>query len=408
MLNVNKIRSDFPILQRKINGHPLVYLDNAATSQKPQVVINAMNNFYCQHNANIHRAIHTLGEEATAMYEEARNKVAKFIQAKSSREIIFTSGTTASLNLLAYAWGRNNIGENDEIILTIMEHHSNLVPWQQLALENGATLKYWEIDNNGCLDVSDLEKIITPKTKLLAITHVSNVLGTINPIKEIVRIAHKHKVITIIDAAQSVPHLAVNVRDLDCDFLAFSGHKMLGPTGVGVLYGKEKLLEQMPPFFFGSNMISEVHLNHTILNQLPAKFEAGTMPIAEVIGLGVAVDYLTNVGMEKIRDHEKEITQYALSALQKIKGITIYGPLDTKVRGGVISFNVAGVHPHDVAQILDTQGVAIRVGHHCTMPLHERLNINASCRASVYLYNTTQEIDKLVSGLERVKTVFRL
>ena len=317
-LNTDKIRQDFPILKRIINDNPLVYLDNAATAQKPQVVIDSLIDFYKNHNANTRRAIHTLGEEATALYEEAREKIAKFIHASSSSEIIFTSGTTASLNLLAYAWGRNNIGQNDEIILTVMEHHSNLVPWQQLAFENGATLKYWEIDNNGCLDITDLEKIITPKTKLLAITHVSNVLGTINPIKEIVRIAHKHKVITVIDGAQSVPHLPVNVIDLDCDFFAFSGHKMLGPTGVGVLYGKEKLLEQIPPFFFGGNMISEVYLDHTVFNQLPAKFEAGTAPVAQVIGLGASVDYLNEIGMDQIRDHEKMLTLYTISSLQKV------------------------------------------------------------------------------------------
>lgn len=407
MLNVNKIRQDFPILQRKINGHPLVYLDNAATSQKPNSVINAMNDFYSQYNANIHRAIHTLGEEATTSFEETREKIAKFIHAPSPSEIIFTSGTTASLNLLAYAWGRLNIGKEDEIIITIMEHHSNFVPWQQLAFENGATIKYWHIDKQGSIHPTDLEKIITPKTKLLALTHASNVLGTINPVKEIIKIARSHNVITVIDAAQSVPHMPVSVTDLDCDFLAFSGHKMLGPTGVGVLYGKEKLLEQMLPFFFGGHMISEVYLDHTVFNELPAKFEAGTSPIAEVIGLGAAVTYLTTIGMEEIREHEKKLTHYALSALENIKGITVYGPKDPKIHSGVIAFNISGVHPHDVAQILDAQGIAIRVGHHCAMPLHQHLNISASCRASFYLYNTKEEIDKLVAGIYRVQKIFR-
>lgn len=407
-LDTNKIRRDFPIFKRTINGYPLTYLDNAATSQKPQIVIDTISDFYQNHNANIHRAIHTLGEEATTFYENARKKVAEFINAKSEREIIFTSGTTASLNLLAYSWGRNNINAGKEIILTVMEHHSNLVPWQQLAAENGAILKYWEITDNGVLDVSALKKMITKNTALLTLTHVSNVLGTINPVREIIKIARQYGLTTIVDAAQSVPHMAVDVQNLDCDFLAFSGHKMLGPTGVGVLYGKEKLLEELPPFLFGGSMISEVHLDKTIFSGLPAKFEAGTAPIAQAIGLGAAVDYLTKTGMSDIRTHEIELTEYALKQFKTMPEITVYGPKETGNRGGVISFNLKGVHPHDVAQILDNQGIAIRVGHHCAMPLHERLKIPASCRASFYLYNTNQDIDRLINALGHVKKIFRI
>lgn len=406
MIDVNKIRQDFPILSRKINGKNLIYFDNAATSQKPESVLKTIDDYYRNHNANIHRAIHTLGEEATAMYENARNKVANFIKAARPEEIIFTSGTTASLNLVAYAWGRLNLSRNEEIILTVMEHHSNLVPWQQLAFENGLTLKYLEIDENGTIKTNVLEKIITPKTKLLAITHMSNVLGTINPIKEMIKVAHQHNITTVIDAAQSVPHLPVNVQSLDCDFLAFSGHKMLGPTGVGVLYGKQKQLEKMPPFFFGGHMIKEVYLEKTLFNKIPAKFEAGTAPIAQVVGLGAAVDYLEKIGMDNVREHEKALTGYALSQLAQIEGLTIYGPKNSQIRGGVIAFNLQGIHSHDVAQILDAEGIAIRVGNHCAMPLHTALQIPASCRASFYLYNTKEEIDLLKEGLLKTKKVF--
>ncbi|MBI3980908.1 cysteine desulfurase [Candidatus Microgenomates bacterium] len=405
-MDVNKIRQDFPILSRKINGKNLIYFDNAATSQKPESVLKTIDDYYRNHNANIHRAIHTLGEEATAMYENARNKVANFIKAARPEEIIFTSGTTASLNLVAYAWGRLNLSQNEEIILTVMEHHSNLVPWQQLAFENGLTLKYLEIDESGTIKADALEEIITPKTKLLAITHMSNVLGTINPIKEMIKVAHRHNVTTVIDAAQSVPHLPVNVQSLDCDFLAFSGHKMLGPTGVGVLYGKQKQLEKMPPFFFGGHMIKEVYLEKTLFNEIPAKFEAGTSPIAQVVGLGAAIDYLEKIGMDNVREHEKALTDYALSQLAQIEGLTIYGPKNSQIRGGVIAFNLHGIHSHDVAQILDAEGIAIRVGNHCAMPLHTALQIPASCRASFYLYNTKEEIDLLKKGLLKTKKVF--
>lgn len=408
MINVKTIRQDFPILSRKINGKELVYFDNAATSQKPLAVIEAESNFYRQNNANIHRAIHTLGEEATELFENSRKKVANFIKAPKVEEIIFTSGTTASLNLVAYAWGRMNLEENDEIVLTVMEHHSNLVPWQQLALENGVTLKYLEINKDGLINPETLAQVITHKTKLLAITHMSNVLGTINPVKEMIKIAKRQnpQITTVVDAAQSVPHLPVNVQSLDCDFLAFSGHKMLGPTGVGVLYGKMEKLETMSPFFFGGHMIKEVQLDKTVFNDVPAKFEAGTAPIAQVIGLGKAIDYIEKIGMENIRAHEKELTVYALQKLAEISGINIYGPKNSNQRGGVISFNLAGIHSHDVAQVLDSEGIAIRVGNHCAMPLHTALEIPASCRASFYLYNTKEEIDRLTDGLVKTKKVF--
>ncbi|TSC53344.1 MAG: cysteine desulfurase/selenocysteine lyase [Microgenomates group bacterium LiPW_16] len=408
MLDVGKIRKDFPILRRLIAGKPLVYLDNAATTQKPQVVIDAIVDYYTRYNANIHRGIHTLAVEATQSYEEARKKVGRFINAKSEKEIIFTRGTTEAINLVAYSWGRLNVEKGDEIVLTVAEHHSNLVPWQQLALENGATLKYLDIDEQGYLDIKILGETITKKTKLVAVTHVSNVLGTINPIKEIVRVAHQKGALVLVDGAQAVPHIKVDVQDLGCDFYAFSSHKMLGPTGIGVLWGRKEVLEVLPSFQFGGDMIREVYLDRTVFAELPHKFEAGTPDIAGAIGLGAAIDYLNKVGMENVRTHEKKLVGYGLAQMTKIPGLTIYGPMTTRDHSGVIAFNVSGIHPHDLAQILDGEGVAIRSGHHCAMPLHARLGISASARASFYIYNTCQEIDKLVEGIKKAKRIFKV
>ena len=408
MLDVGKIRKDFPILRRLIAGKPLVYLDNAATTQKPQVVIDAIVDYYTRYNANIHRGIHTLAVEATQSYEEARKKVGRFINAKSEKEIIFTRGTTEAINLVAYSWGRLNVEKGDEIVLTVAEHHSNLVPWQQLALENGATLKYLDIDEQGYLDIKILGETITKKTKLVAVTHVSNVLGTINPIKEIVRVAHQKGALVLVDGAQAVPHIKVDVQDLGCDFYAFSSHKMLGPTGIGILWGRKEILEVLPSFQFGGDMIREVYLDRTVFAELPHKFEAGTPDIAGAIGLGAAIDYLNKVGMENVRTHEKKLVGYGLAQMTKIPGLTIYGPMTTRDHSGVIAFNVSGIHPHDLAQILDGEGVAIRSGHHCAMPLHARLGISASARASFYIYNTCQEIDKLVEGIKKAKRIFKV
>jgi cysteine desulfurase/selenocysteine lyase len=405
-LDVEAIRRDFPILQRKVNGRPLVYLDSAATSQKPEVVIRAMDHYYRWYNANIHRGIHKLSEESTTAYEEARAKVARFIGARSARECIFVRNTTEGINLVAYAWGRKHIGPGDEILLTEMEHHSNLVPWQRLAEEKGARLRFLPVTDDGYLDLSRLDDLLTERTRLVAIIHMSNVLGTINPVEEIIRAAHEHGTLVLVDGAQSVPHFPVDVQKLDCDFLAFSGHKMCGPTGSGVLYGKRHLLEEMDPFMGGGDMIKEVHLYESRWNDVPWKFEAGTPSIVEGIALGVAVDYLTGIGMEAIHEHEQHLTHYGLERLGSVKGVTIYGPRSAEEKGGVITFNVEGIHPHDLATMLDAAGVAIRAGHHCAMPLHERYGIPASARASFYLYTTFEEIDALVDALEQAKAVF--
>lgn len=408
MLNVNKIRQDFPILKRKINGYPLVYLDNAATSQKPEVVIEATNDYYRNYNANVHRGIHTLANEATQAYEGVREKTKKFINAKSTKEIIFTKNDTEGINLVAYSWGRQNIKKGDEIILTVMEHHSNLVPWQFIAKEKGAKLKFIDIDEEGNLDLDSFTRLLNKKTKLVSIVWISNALGTINPVEKIIKLAHQNGSRVLIDAAQFAPHMPINVQKINTDFLAFTGHKMLGPMGTGVLWGKEEILEQMPPFLGGGDMIREVYLEKTIPNDLPYKFEAGTPNVGGIIGLGAAIDYLNKIGLDKIRSHEKKLTQYALDKLSKMKDITVYGPKDTDKRGGIITFNIKGIHPHDVAQILDDYGIAIRVGHHCTMPLHQRLSLTASCRASLYLYNTKEEIDKLADTIIKIKGIFRI
>ncbi|MBK9008563.1 MAG: cysteine desulfurase [Anaerolineae bacterium] len=405
-LDPNEIRKDFPILQRKTHDSvPLVYLDSTATSQKPTAVIEAMNDYYRRSNANIHRGVHTLAEEATTMYEEAREKIARFINAPSSKQIIYTRNTTESINLVAYTWARANLKAGDLVILTEMEHHSNLVPWQMLQAERGIELDFISVTEDGLLDLDSYKTLLSRTPKLVAFTHMSNVLGTINPAADLIRMAHEVGAITIVDAAQSVPHLTVDVQSLDADFLAFSAHKMCGPTGIGALYGKTELLESMPPFLGGGDMIKEVKLRSFRPNTLPHKFEAGTPAIAEAVGFGAAVDYLTKVGMDNIAAHEHAITEYALERLEEIPGVKLFGPSADK-KGGVAAFTFDGVHPHDVAQILDRDGIAIRAGHHCAQPLHEKFGIPATSRASFYLYNTKEEVDFLVNGLYKVKELF--
>ena len=405
-LDITRIRADFPILNRETTpGVPVVYLDSTATSQKPTAVIEAMDAFYRQSNANIHRGVHTLAEEATAMYEDARVKIAKFINAPSAKQVIYTRNTTESINLVAYSWARANLKSGDLIILTEMEHHSNLVPWHMLKTERGVRLEFIPVTENGLLDLDAYRALLDQSPKLVSFTHMSNVLGTINPATEIIRLAHEAGAITLVDGAQSVPHFAVDVQALDVDFLAFSAHKMCGPTGIGALYGKTKLLEEMPPFLGGGDMIKTVHLREFVPNSLPHKFEAGTPAIAEAVGFGAAVDYLTSVGMDDIAAHEHEITEYALERLEEVPGLKLFGP-GAQDKGGVAAFTFDGVHPHDVAQILDRDGVAVRAGHHCAQPLHEKFGITATTRASFYLYTTQEEIDKLIEGIYKVKEIF--
>lgn len=405
-LDTNKIREDFPVLGRQVRpGVPLVYLDSTATSQKPSMVIEAMNEYYRQFNANIHRGIHVLAEEATAAYEEAREKVRRFIHAPSSRQVIFTRNTTEAINLVAYSWGLSQLRQDDLILLTEMEHHSNLVPWYILVERVGVRLEYVSVTEEGLLDQADFERKLELKPKLVSFTHMSNVVGTINPAKEMIAKAHQAGAITLLDGAQSVPHFRVDVQDLDADFLAFSGHKMCGPTGIGVLYGKKELLEKIPPFMGGGDMIKRVSLGSFKPNELPYKFEAGTPAIAEAIGLGAAVDYLAGIGMDAIALHEHALVKYALEQLAEVPNLRVFGPSADK-KGGVVSFVIDGVHAHDVSQILDQFGVAIRAGHHCAMPLHEKFQIPATARASFYLYNTFDEIDRLVEAIYRVKDIF--
>ncbi len=405
-LDIAKVRADFPILQREVRaGVPLVYLDSAATSQKPVQVIQAMDAYYRKHNANIHRGIHTLAEEATASYEGARQKVADFIGGVKAREVIFTRNTTESINLVAYSWGRKNLNAGDVVILTEMEHHSNLVPWQMLAQEKGLQLEFIPVTEEGLLDLDAYRKLLELSPKLVAFMHMSNVLGTINPAKEIISLAHAAGALALVDGAQSVPHFPVDVKDLDADFLAFSSHKMCGPTGLGVLYAKETLLEAMPPFLGGGDMIKRVQLRSFVANDLPHKFEAGTPSIAEGVGMGAAIDYLNSVGMEAVYAHEKQIIAYALERLEEVPGVWVFGP-EAEHKGGVASFTFEGVHPHDVSQIVDELGVAVRAGHHCAMPLHEKFDIPATARASFYLYNTEADVDQLIEGLYRVKEIF--
>ena len=406
MLNVKEIRGDFPIFERETRpGVRLVYLDSTATSQKPVSVIEAMNDFYRRSNANIHRGVHTLAEEATALYEDAREKIAKFINAPSARQIIYTRNTTESINLVAYTWARANLKPGDLVILTEMEHHSNLVPWHMLQTERGIELDFIPVAEDGLLDMDAYRALLARTPKLVAFTHMSNVLGTINPAAEIIRLARDVGAVTLVDAAQSVPHIAVDAQALGADFLAFSAHKMCGPTGIGVLYGKVELLEAMPPFLGGGDMIKEVKLRSFRPNSIPYKFEAGTPAIAEAVGFGAAVDYLTKIGMTNIAAHEHEITEYALERLEEIPGVKVFGPSADK-KGGVASFTLDGVHPHDVAQILDRDGIAVRAGHHCAQPLHEKFGIPASTRASFYLYNKKDEVDLLVNGIYKVKKMF--
>jgi len=406
-LDLPRIRKDFPILGREIRpGVQLVYLDSTATTQKPVTVLAAMDRFYRHSNANIHRGIHTLAEEATAMYEKSRDLVAAFIHSPSARQVVFTRNASEAINLVAFTWGRSNLNAGDVIILTEMEHHSNLVPWQMLAAERGIKLEFIPVTGDGLLDLEAYRALLVlAHPRLVAFTHMSNVLGTINPAGEIIRMAHAAGAVTLVDGAQSVPHLPVDVQALEADFLAFSAHKMLGPSGIGALYGRTELLEAMPPFLGGGDMIKTVHLRSFVPNSIPHKFEAGTPAIAEAAGFSAAVEYLAQVGMDAVATHEQEIIAYALDRLMEIPGVTVYGPPAEK-RGGVASFTLAGVHPHDVAQILDASGVAVRAGHHCAQPLHEKFGIPATTRASFYLYNTKEEVDKLVGAIYEVKRIF--
>jgi len=404
--DIRKIKADFPTLNRKVRSNfDLIYLDSAATSQKPEMVLEAMDRYYRQSNANIHRGIHTLAEEATAQYEDSRQRIAKFINARRSREVVFTRNTTESINLVVNSWGRSRLQAGDLVVLTEMEHHSNLVPWQLLASQFGIRLEFVPVDLTGTLDLEVYQGLLEQGPKMVAFTHMSNVLGTINPAKEMISAAHRAGALVLLDGAQSVPHLPVDAQDLDVDFLAFSGHKMCGPTGIGVLYGKEDVLESMPPFLGGGDMIKKVFLRSFTPNDLPHKFEAGTPAIAEVIGLGAAVDYLDAIGMEQIALHEQEIMRYGLDALTKVPGLKVYGT-DTVQKGAVFSFTMETVHPHDVAQVLDDLGIAVRAGHHCAMPLHEKYGLPATTRASFYLYNMLDEVDRLVEGLLRVNQLF--
>jgi cysteine desulfurase / selenocysteine lyase len=401
------LRADFPILQRQIHGHPLTFLDSASTSQKPQVVIEAMDDYYRRYNANVHRGIYEIGEQATAAYEAARAQVGRFINAPSSREIVFTRNATEAINLVAYSWGRRNVGRGDQIILTEMEHHANLVPWQLLVQEVDGDLEFIPITDDGVLRLDVFEVLLRLKPKLVAFTHVSNTLGTINPVREMTEMAHAAGALVLVDGAQAVPHLPVDVQALGVDFYAFSGHKMLGPMGSGALWARTELLESMPPFLAGGEMIREVHLRRSDFNDVPWKFEAGTPAVGDAIGLGVAAEYLAAIGMDAVRAHERELVAYALDTLpREVPGIELYGPLDPDVRGGVVPFNLPGIHPHDVAQVLDRSGIAVRAGHHCTMPLHERLDLAATARASFSVYSTVGDIDTLVTGLREVQRVF--
>ncbi|HET7028156.1 MAG TPA: cysteine desulfurase [Candidatus Limnocylindrales bacterium] len=406
-LDAEAIRRDFPILSTTVHGKPLVYLDSAATSQKPQVVIDAIEDFYRGYNANVHRGIYEIGERATAAYEHARATVGRFINAPEAHEVVFTRNATEAINLVAYSWGRKNISRGDAIVLTEMEHHANLVPWQLLAQEKDADLEFIPITDDGVLRLDVLDVLLRLRPKLVAFTHVSNTLGTINPVREIVDRAHEAGALVLVDGAQAVPHVPVDVQALGADFYAFSGHKMLGPTGSGALWARRELLEAMPPFLGGGEMIREVHLRRSDWNDIPWKFEAGTPDIAGAIGLGVAADYLMGIGMDRVREHERELVAYALDVLRReFPSLELYGPRDPDLRGGVVPFNVPGVHPHDVAQVLDRSAIAVRAGHHCTMPLHQRLDLSATARASFNVYSTKADIDALVEGLHDVYRLF--
>lgn len=405
-MNIQDIRSQFPILEQEVNGKPLVYLDSSATSQKPLQVIEAIEKYYREINSNVHRGVHTLGTRATDAYEGAREKVRKFINAKSIQEVIFTRGTTTSLNTVAASYAAANLKAGDEIVITYMEHHSNIIPWQQVARRTGAQLKYIPLQEDGTILLDDARATITANTKVVSVMQVSNVLGVINPVKEIAQIAHENGAIMVVDGAQSAPHMKIDVQDLDCDFLAFSGHKMCGPTGIGVLYGKKHLLENMEPIEFGGEMIDFVQLYESTWKELPWKFEGGTPIIAGAIGLGAAIDFLNEVGLDQIAEHEHKLAAYALEKMSAVDGMTIYGPLDAAKRAGLITFNLSDVHPHDVATVLDAEGIAVRAGHHCAQPLMRWLKASATARASFYLYNTEDDIDKLVEGLVKTKEYF--
>ena len=415
MLDINQIRADFPILQRQVHGKPLVYLDNAATSQKPEPVIQAMDEYYRRYNANIHRGVHTLAEEATAAYENARRKVGRFVNARSPKEVVFVRNTTEAINLVALSWGRANVSEGDVIILSVMEHHSNLVPWQLLGQAMGARLEFIDLDPEGRLVLEDLDRLLETfggRVKLVAVSGMSNVLGTINPVAEIAARVHDAGALLLVDGAQSVPHIPVDVQAIDADWLAFSGHKMLGPTGIGVLWARREILQAMPPFMGGGDMIKSVHLRESEWNDIPYKFEAGTPNMAHAIGLGAAVDYLKDLGMDNVQSHEQAMAAYALEHLAKVPNLRIYGP-PADERGGVITFNLIRdgellIHPHDLASILDREGIAIRAGHHCAQPLMEHYGVPATARASFYVYNTEEEVDKLVEALHKAQEIFGL
>jgi cysteine desulfurase / selenocysteine lyase len=405
-MDILDIRKQFPILHQEVNGHPLVYLDSAATSQKPIQVIEALEKYYREYNSNVHRGVHTLGTRATDGYEGAREKVRKFINAKSTEEIIFTRGTTTALNTVAASYGAANLKEGDEIVISHMEHHSNIIPWQQIAKKTGAQLKYLPLQEDGSISLEDVQATINGNTKIVSIMQVSNVLGVINPIKEMAKIAHENGAIMVVDGAQSAPHMKIDVQDLDCDFFAFSGHKMCGPTGIGALYGKKSLLEKMEPIEYGGEMIDFVELYDSTWKELPWKFEGGTPIIAGAIGLGAAIDFLEQVGLDQIAEHEHRLAAYAMEKMSTIEGINIFGPQDPAKRAGLVTFNISDVHPHDVATVLDAEGIAVRAGHHCAQPLMRWLKQSATARASFYLYNTEEEIDKLVAGLIKTKEYF--
>jgi cysteine desulfurase/selenocysteine lyase len=405
-MDIRKIREDFPILNVQVNGHPLVYLDNAATSQKPQSVIDSLSEYYQSYNSNVHRGVHTLSVRATDEYEKSREKVQYLINAKNSQEIIYTRNATESLNLIASSWGKENVNPGDDVFITPFEHHSNIVPWQELCRSQNANLKYIPLDKFGDVDLDQFKSQLGSKTKLVSITHVSNVLGTSLPVEEIINLVESTPAVTVIDACQSVPHMPIDVQNLNCDFLCFSGHKMLGPTGIGVLYGKSDLLTEMPPFLFGGDMISEVTYESAQWNDLPYKFEAGTPNIADAIALGVACDYLQDIGLQKIWDHEVKLGEYAVKKFKSLKNFKILGDRSKAKRGGVFSFHHEKIHPHDIGSALDKFGIAIRTGHHCAMPLVQSYGIVAASRASVYLYNSNEEIDKLIDRLSEIEEYF--
>jgi cysteine desulfurase / selenocysteine lyase len=406
-IDVTRVRADFPILQRMVNGHPLIYLDNAATTQKPRQVIDALVDYYTRINANVHRGVHTLSVEATDAYEASRERVARFIGAADSDEIVFVRNTTEALNLVAVSWGRANLGPGDEILATVLEHHSNLIPWQRVAQDTGARLRLIRLTDDGTIDLDDYRRLLGPRTRVVAMAHASNVLGTISDLGEIAELAHGVGALVVADGAQSVPHLAIDVTTLGADFLAFSGHKMLGPTGIGVLWGRRELLEAMPPFLGGGGMIREVWDDRATWAALPEKFEAGTPNIADSIAFGAALDYLDALGMSNVRAHEIEVTGYALERLASVPDVAVYGPADPRTRTGVVSFNLEGVHPHDAGTVLDEAGIAVRAGHHCCQPLHRSLDLAATLRASFYVYNSVDEVDALVDALATARRMYR-